>query len=107
MEVDGHEVEQEQYLNGKALYDVSSGGLRKHGRLAIANGAVKSSDVRAAGRERSVFPSNSMTMQNMSREMEQLRRANGRLEQENHEKDNALQQNKVLVDLVLKLCEDT
>ncbi|KXG30156.1 hypothetical protein SORBI_3004G139400 [Sorghum bicolor] len=48
-----------------------------------------------------------MTMENMSREMEQLRRANGRLEQENREKDNALQQNKVLVDLVLKLCEDT
>ena len=70
MEVDGHEVEQHQYLNGKALYDVSSGGPRKHGRLAIAHGVVKSSDVRAAGRERSVRPSNSMTMQNMSCEME-------------------------------------
>jgi len=44
MEVDGHEVEQQQYLNGKALYDVSSGAPRKHGRLAIANGAVKSSE---------------------------------------------------------------
>jgi hypothetical protein len=85
MEMDGHEVEQQQYLNGKTLYDVSSGGPRKHGRLAIANVVVKSSDVRAAGRERSVCPSNSMTMQNMSREMEQLRRANGRLEQENRE----------------------
>jgi hypothetical protein len=31
-----------------------------------------SSDVRVAGRERSVCPSNSMTMQNMSHEMEQL-----------------------------------
>ncbi|XP_066341735.1 uncharacterized protein [Miscanthus floridulus] len=101
MEVDGHEVEQQQYLNGKALYDVSSGAPRKHGRLAIANGAVKSSDVRAAGREISVRPSNSVTMQNMSREMEELRRANGRLQRENHEKDNALQQNKVLVGLVL------
>ncbi|XP_066320584.1 uncharacterized protein [Miscanthus floridulus] len=101
MEVDGHEVEQQQYLNGKALYDVSSGGPRKHGRLAIANSAVKSSDVRAVERERSVRPSNSMTIQNMSCEMEQLRLANGRLEQENHEKHNALEQNKVLVDLVL------
>ena len=101
MEVDGHEVEQQQYLNGKALYDVSSGAPRKHGRLAIANGAVKSSDVRAAGREISVRPSNSVTMQNMSREMEELRRANGRLERENREKDNALQQNKVIVGLVL------
>ncbi|XP_066341304.1 uncharacterized protein [Miscanthus floridulus] len=101
MEVDGHEVEQQQYLNGKALYDVSSGASRKHGRLAIANGAVKSSDVRAAGREISVRPSNSVTMQNMSREMEELRRANGRLQRENREKDNALQQNKVLVGLVL------
>ena len=99
--MDGHEVEQQQYLNGKVLYDVSSGGPRKHGRLAIVNGVVKSSDVRAARRERSVRPSNSMTMQNMSREIEQLRRANGRLEQENREKDNALEQNKVLVDLVL------
>ena len=101
MEVDGHEVEQQQYLNGKALYDVSSGAPRKHGRLAIANGAVKSSDVRAAGREISVRPSNSVTMQDMSREMEELRRANGRLQRENREKDNALQQNKVLVGLVL------
>jgi hypothetical protein len=33
--------------------------------------------------------------------MEQLHRANGRLEQENREKDNALEQSKVLVDLVL------
>jgi hypothetical protein len=101
MEVDGHEVEQQLYLNGKALYDVSKGSPRKHGRLAIANGAVKSSDVRAAGRERSMRPSNSVTMQNMSREMEELRRANGRLEQENHDKENALQQSKVLVGLVL------
>ncbi|CAD6221381.1 unnamed protein product [Miscanthus lutarioriparius] len=101
MEVDGHEVEQQLYLNGKALYDVSSGAPRKHGRLAIENGVVKSSDVRAAGRERSVRLSNSVTMQNMSREMEELCRANGRLERENREKDNALQQNKVLVRLVL------
>jgi hypothetical protein len=86
MEVDGHEVEQEQYLNRKALYDVSSGGPRKHGRLAVANGIVKSSDVRAAGRERSVHPSNSMTMKNMFHEMEQL----VMLEQEKHEKDNAI-----------------
>jgi hypothetical protein len=80
MEVDGHEVEQQQYLNGKGLYDVSSGAPRKHGRLAIANGVVKSSDVRAAGRERSVCLSYLVTMQNMSHEMEELRRANGRLE---------------------------
>jgi hypothetical protein len=78
--VDGHEVEQQQYLNGKALYDVSSGAPRKHGRLAIANGAVKSSNVRAAGRERSVRPSNLVTMQNMSDDMKELRCANGRLE---------------------------
>jgi len=89
MELDEHEVEQEQYLNGKASYDVSSGGPRKHGRLAIANGVVKSSDLRAARRERSVCPSNSITIQNMSPEMVQLRGANGRLKQENCEKDNA------------------
>ncbi|XP_066379628.1 uncharacterized protein [Miscanthus floridulus] len=101
MEVNGHEVEQQQYLNGKALYDVSSGAPRKHGRLAIANGAVKSSDVRAARREIGVRPSNLVTMQNMSREMKELRHANGRLQRENRDKDNALQQNKVLVGLVL------
>jgi hypothetical protein len=90
MEVDGHEVDQQQYLNEKALYDVSSGAPRKHGRLAIANGAVKSSDVRAAGRGTSVRPSSSATMQNMSREIEELRRANKRLQRENHDKDNAM-----------------
>lgn len=101
MEVDGHEVEQQLSLNGRALYDVSRGSPRKHGRLAIANGAVKSSDVRAAGRDRSICPSNSVTMQNMSREMEDLRRENGRLQEENHDKENALQRGKVLVGLVL------
>jgi hypothetical protein len=88
-------------LNEKALYDVSSGAPIKHGRLAIANGAVKSADVRAAGRERSVRPSNSATMQSMSREMQELRRENGRLERENRDKDNALQRSNVLVGLVL------
>lgn len=106
MEVDGHEIEQQQYLNEKALYDVSGGAPRKHGHLAIANGAVKSADVRAAGRERSVRPSNTATMR-MSCEMEELRHENGRLQRENRDKDNALQQSNILVGLVLNLYQET
>jgi ribosome-associated protein YbcJ (S4-like RNA binding protein) len=56
MEVDGHEIEQEQYLNGKALYDVTSGGPRKHGHLAIANGAVKSSDEKGSRKGKKCAP---------------------------------------------------
>uniref|UniRef100_K4AIR3 Uncharacterized protein n=1 Tax=Setaria italica TaxID=4555 RepID=K4AIR3_SETIT len=42
------------------------GGPRTHGRLAIANGAVRKVDVRAATKERSVQPSNPLTLQNMA-----------------------------------------
>ncbi|RLN11961.1 hypothetical protein C2845_PM09G07510 [Panicum miliaceum] len=39
-----------QHLNEQVLYDVSC-EPRTHGRLAIANGAVRAADVRAAARE--------------------------------------------------------
>jgi len=41
----------EQPLNEQVLYDVSSDS-RTHGRFAIANGAVRAADVRAAARKR-------------------------------------------------------
>ncbi|CAO1948542.1 unnamed protein product [Urochloa humidicola] len=92
---------QEQHLNEQVLCDMSAGS-RNHGRLAIGNGAVRVADVRAAAKERSVQPSNPVSMQSMAREMSRLRTANARLQQENHEKDNALQHYKVTIELALE-----
>jgi hypothetical protein len=39
----------EQELNGKVLYDLSGG--TPHGRFAIANGAVRTADIRSAAKE--------------------------------------------------------
>ncbi|CAO2152471.1 unnamed protein product, partial [Urochloa humidicola] len=89
---------QEQHLNEQVLCDMSAGS-RNHGRLAIGNGAVRVADVRAAAKERSVQPSNPVSMQSMAREMSRLHTANARLQQENHEKDNALQHYKVTIEL--------
>ncbi|CAN6252689.1 unnamed protein product [Urochloa humidicola] len=93
---------QEEHLNEQVLYDVSAGS-RNHGRLAIGNGAVRVADVRAAAKERNVRPSNPVSMQSMAREMARLRTTNARLQQENHEKDNALQHYKVATELTLDL----
>ncbi|CAL4896303.1 unnamed protein product [Urochloa decumbens] len=92
----------DQHLNEQVLYDVSA-GPRNHGRLAIGNGAIRVADVRAAAKERRVRPSNPVSMQSMAREMARLRSANARLQQENHEKDNALQHYKVTTELTLDL----
>jgi len=73
----------EQELNGKVLYDLSSG--TPHGRFAIANGAVRAADIRAAAKENNIRPSNSVSMQSMAREVAHLRSKNTRLQQE---KDN-------------------
>ncbi|KAF8659568.1 hypothetical protein HU200_058320 [Digitaria exilis] len=76
-----------------------SSGPRTHGRLAIAHGVVRAADVRAAGRERNVRPSN--PSQNMAREMANLRRVNARLQQDIRDKDKALQQYEVTIELTL------
>jgi len=100
-DVEGEEEHvHEQPLNEQVLYDVSSDS-RTHGRFAIANGAVRAADVRAAARERGLRPSNPVSLQSMAREMACLRRANARLQQANHEKDNALQHYKVTTELTL------
>jgi len=100
-DVEGEEEHvHEQPLNEQVLYDVSSDS-RTHGRFAIANGAVRAADVRAAARERGLRPSNPVSLQSMAREMARLRRANARLQQANHEKDNALQHYKVTTELTL------
>ena len=100
-DVEGEEEHvHEQPLNEQVLYDVSSDS-RTHGRFAIANGAVRAADVRAAARERGLRPSNPVSLQSMAREMARLRRANAMLQQANHEKDNALQHYKVTTELTL------
>jgi len=58
----------EQPLNEQVLYDVSSDS-RTHGCFAIANGAVRAADVRAAARKRGLQPSNPVSLQSMAREM--------------------------------------
>ncbi|KAL5223142.1 hypothetical protein ABZP36_027855, partial [Zizania latifolia] len=68
--------QQNQELNAKVLYD-------------------------SAAKESGVRPSNSVSMQNIAHENAPLRRENARLQQENRDKDNALQQNKVTRDLIL------
>jgi hypothetical protein len=83
----------EQELNGKVLYDLSSG--TPHGRFAIANGAVRAVDIRAATKENNIRPSNSVSMQSMAREVPHLRRENTRLQ---HEKDTA---GKVAIGLIV------
>lgn len=65
MEEEGGEEEHGQDLNEHVLYDIS-GGPRSHGRLAIANGAVRAADVRAEAKERSVRPSNTLSLQHMA-----------------------------------------
>ncbi|CAO2200778.1 unnamed protein product [Urochloa humidicola] len=99
------EAEEEQHLNARVLYEVSN-GPRSHGRLAIANGAVKVAAIRAAAKERSVNPSNPVSLQNMAREMARLRRVSAQLQQDNHDKDNALQEYKVVTELTLELYRD-
>ena len=83
----------EQELNGKVLYDLSGG--TPHGRFAIANGAVRAADIRAAAKENNIRPSNSVSMQSMAREVAHLRRENTRLQ---HEKDSA---GKVAIGLIV------
>jgi hypothetical protein len=61
-------------LDGKVLYDIS-GGMR-HGRLAIANGAVKKVDVMSAAKEKSVVPTNLVSYRRLAKDNQRLRHAN-------------------------------
>lgn len=99
--LEGEGKEQEQVLNWQVLYELS-GGI-PHGRVVIANGAIRTADVRATAKEKHVLPSNPVSLQNMAREMSHLRRENARLRQEN--RDNAMQQerNQVTTDLLFVL----
>jgi len=83
----------EQELNGKVLYDLSGG--TPHGRFAIANGAIRAADIRAAAKKNNIRPSNLVSMQSMAREVAHLRRENTRLQ---HEKDSA---GKVAIGLIV------
>lgn len=94
--------EQEQVLNEQVLYELSGG--TPHGRVLIANGAIRAADVRAAAKEKHVRPSNPVTLQNMAREMSHLRHENARLRQESSDNAMRLERNQVTTDLLLVLC---
>ncbi|TVU33840.1 hypothetical protein EJB05_15652, partial [Eragrostis curvula] len=93
--------EQEQGLNGPVLYEVSGG--TPHERVAIANGAVRAADVRAAAKEKHVRPSNPVSLQNMARENAQLRRENAQLRQDRRENAQLRERNQVTTELLLDL----
>jgi hypothetical protein len=97
-------LEHEQELNAKVLYDVS-GGLSTHGRFAIGYGAVRAADVRAAAKENNVSRSNPVSMKVLAQQNAELRRENARLHKE---KDSAMQQGKVAIDLTMVcMCVDS
>jgi hypothetical protein len=75
-----------------------SGGMTTHGRFAIGNDADRAADVRVAGKEKNVGQSNSVSMRMLAQQNAQLRCENARLRQE---KDSALQQSKVPLDLTM------
>jgi hypothetical protein len=47
-----------------------------HGRLAIANGAVRKVDVMSAAKEKSAVPTNSVSYRRLAKDNQHLRRAN-------------------------------
>jgi hypothetical protein len=61
------------------LYE-SSGGI-PHGRLAIADGAIRKADVISAVRERNLKPTTSVAHRQTVRENEELKRQNANLQQ--------------------------
>ena len=82
-----------------------SGGLFTHGRFAIGYGAVRAADVRAAAKENNVSQSNSVSMKELAQQNAELRRENARLHKE---KDSAMQQGKVAIDLTMvSMCVDS
>jgi len=88
----------QQELDGKVLYKIS-GGMH-HGRVAIANGAVKKADVLSAAKEKSVASSNSASYRSMAEENRQLQQANRGL----HERVDQL--GELTNDLILNLYSD-
>lgn len=64
----------QQELDTKVLYDVSGG--MQHGRVAIANGAVRKVDVLSASKEKTIASSNSVSYRCMTKENQRLRHAN-------------------------------
>ena len=61
-------------MDGQILYDLS--GALRHGRLAIANGAVKLVDVRAAVKKKNPTSSNVASYRRMAKDNRNLRHAN-------------------------------
>ena len=61
-------------MDGQILYDLS--GALRHGRVAIANGAVKLADVRAAAKKKNHASSNVASYRRMAKDNQNLRHAN-------------------------------
>ena len=77
-----------------------SGGLSTHGRFAIGFGAVRAADVRAAAKENNVSQSNTISVRMLAKKMQNYDEKNAKLHKE---KDDAMQQGKVAIDLT-KVC---
>ena len=61
-------------MDGQILYDLS--GALRHGRLAIANGAVKLADVRATAKKKNLASSNVASYRRMAKDNRNLCHAN-------------------------------
>ena len=68
-------------MDGQILYE-SSGGI-PHGRLAIADGAIKKADVISTAREKKLRPSTSAAHRRTVQENEELKRHNENLQRHN------------------------
>ena len=80
---------QQRPFDGKVMYN-TSGGM-PHGRMAIADGALRKADIVYAARA-SNMPSNSMSYQNLKRRFDEAIEVNRNLEKDNEvlKKDNAV-----------------
>lgn len=72
---------EQRELDGQILYE-SSGGI-PHGRLAIADGAIKKADVISTAREKKLRPSTSAAHRRTVQENEELKRHNENLQRHN------------------------
>ena len=72
---------EQRELDAQILYE-SSGGI-PHGRLAIADGAIKKADVISTAREKKLRPSTSAAHRRTVQENEELKRHNENLQRHN------------------------
>ncbi|KAG0522218.1 hypothetical protein BDA96_07G017800 [Sorghum bicolor] len=93
---------EQQELDGKILYDLS--GALRHGRVAIANGAVKLADVRAAAKRKNPASSNVASYRRMAKDNRNLRHANRCLQERLNQMGEL--NNDLILDLYRKLDQE-